>query len=59
MKVFAVYSIDGIEKLFQSESDAIADVAKRQSEAKAHWFDDFGDYDGDFDQWTVVVLEVF
>jgi hypothetical protein len=57
MKVYAVYA-SGIEQLFQNELDAIADVAKREADAKSHWFDTFGDYDGDFDQWIVVPLEV-
>ena len=57
MKVYAVYA-SGIEQLFQNELDAIADVAKREADAKSHWFDTFGGYDGDFDQWIVVPLEV-
>jgi hypothetical protein len=58
MKVFAVYGFDGLEQLFQLESDAIADVAKRQADAKAHWFDTFGDFDGDFDQWYIKPLDI-
>lgn len=58
MKVFAVYGYKGLEQLFQVESDAVAFVAKCESDAKAHWFDTFGDYDGDFDHWYIETLEV-